>query len=165
MFSHQNIAALSKGPICHCLSNQLPVAKNSWFGCDNHRYSKSERKEDFRKTIEATAGSFRDLPLPENPKNQNEDGVSPQMHQALAHLKYTLLRTNLAELPSKVRFFHIGIDRKIALLPPLEFLQEVDSAYLLRHHNLQKNEEDVYNTDNFAEESIKIMFKHKVATA
>ena len=53
------------------------------------------------------------------------------------------------------------------MLPPLEFLQEVNTPYLLRHQiqDLPTNEEDFYNTDNFADESIKTMLKQNVATS
>ena len=165
MFSHQNIATLSEvGPDRHriTIANQLEVVKNVLRGCASHRKNKTERKEDVRKTVDAT----RDLPLPKNKPEQNyEDGVNPQMHQALANLKYTLLLTNLAELPSKVEHLPIGIDRKIALLPSLEFLQEVDTSYLARHQNLPSNEQDDYDTVNYTEESLKTMFTHKVTTA
>ena len=162
MYSFQNITALSEvGPIRHRLYNQLQVAKNVLKGCGNHRENKTTKKEEYRQTIDAA----HDMPLPENPKNENEDGIDPQMHRALAHLKYTLLLTNLAELPSKVQFLPIGSDRKIAMLPPLEFMQEVNTSYLVRHHILPTSQEDVYNTDNFAEESIKTMLKQNVAMA
>ena len=120
MIPPQNIATLPKvGPDRHriAVANQVQVAKNVPNGCADRRKNKAERKEDFRAAVDAT----RDLPLP-SPLSlckKNVDGVNPQMHQALANLKYTLLLTNLAELPSKVKFLPIGIDRRIAILPPL----------------------------------------------
>jgi len=164
MFSHQNIATLSEvGPDRHriTIANQLEVVKNVLRGCASHRKNKAERKEEFRKTVDAT----RDLPLPFKPEQNYEDGVNPQMHQALANLKYTLLLTNLAGLPSRVKHLPIGIDRKIALLPSLEFLQAVDTSYLARHQSLPSKEQEYYDTGNFTEESIKTMLKHKVTTA
>ena len=44
-------------------------------------------------------------------------------------------------------------------------MQEVNTSYLVRHHILPTSQEDVYNTDNFAEESIKTMLKQNVAMA
>ena len=123
--------------------------------------NKAERKEDFKKIVDA----YRDLPMPDKSITKHADGVNPQMHQALANLKYRLLLTNLAELPTKVKFLPIGSERKIAILPSLTFMQEVDTSYLERYQNLQANEQDT-NDDHsidFAEESIKTMLKRDAA--
>lgn len=120
--------------------------------------NKAERKEDFKKAVDAS----RDLPMPDKSITKHADGVNPQMHQALANLKYRLLLTNLAELPTKVKFLSIGSERKIAILPSLTFMQEVDTSYLERYQNLHANEQDTNDID-FAEESIKTMLKRDAA--